>query len=109
MSRNALRSRDNFQFFAPSDLARRSKVALMRVIHFKEVFMSDHEECSPVVNRAELATIFEVSLPTVDAWVRKGCPVVERGGRGRDWQFYCPDVFNWRVLSEVAARVAAAR
>ncbi len=69
----------------------------------------DAEKCSPIVNRAELASIFDISLPTVDAWVRKGCPVVERGGRGREWQFFVPDVFNWRVISEVAKRAAAAR
>ena len=71
--------------------------------------MSDTEESFKLVNRAELATLFEVSLPTVDAWVRKGCPVVERGGRGREWKFHFAEVFNWRILTKVAARVAAAR
>jgi phage terminase Nu1 subunit (DNA packaging protein) len=49
-----------------------------------------------VVNRTELAEINGVSLPTVESWVRRGCPVVQRGGRGRAWQFNTADVRNWR-------------
>jgi phage terminase Nu1 subunit (DNA packaging protein) len=71
--------------------------------------MSDTDEVKTIVNRAELASLFEVSLPTVDAWVRKGCPVVERGGRGREWKFHFSEVFNWRVLHEVTTRLVAAR
>jgi len=48
------------------------------------------------VNRTELAEINGVSLPTVESWVRRGCPVVQRGGRGRAWQFNTADVRNWR-------------
>ena len=39
------------------------------------------------VTRQALADVFGVSLPTIDAWVRKGCPFVEKGGRGQEWQF----------------------
>ena len=63
--------------------------------------MSDTEEISLFANRAQLANLLEVSLPTVDAWVRKGCPVVERGGRGREWKFFIPEVCNWRILTEI--------
>ena len=48
------------------------------------------------VNRAELAEINGVSLPTVDEWVRRGCPVVQRGGRGRAWTFNTAEVRSWR-------------
>jgi phage terminase Nu1 subunit (DNA packaging protein) len=48
------------------------------------------------VNRTELAEINGVSLPTVESWVRRGCPVVQRGGRGRAWQFNTAEVRNWR-------------
>ena len=33
------------------------------------------------VTRQALADVFGVSLPTIDAWVRKGCPFVEKGGQ----------------------------
>jgi phage terminase Nu1 subunit (DNA packaging protein) len=49
-----------------------------------------------VVNRTELAEINGVSLPTIESWVRRGCPVVQRGGRGRAWQFNTAEVRNWR-------------
>ncbi len=49
-----------------------------------------------VVNRAELAEINGVSMPTIDDWVKRGCPVVQRGGRGRAWQFNTAEVRNWR-------------
>jgi phage terminase Nu1 subunit (DNA packaging protein) len=49
------------------------------------------------VNRAELASVFGVSLPTVDAWVRNGCPFDERGaGKGKPWVFDTADVAAWR-------------
>lgn len=35
-------------------------------------------------------------MPTLDDWVRRGCPVVERGGRGRAWKFNSADVRAWR-------------
>lgn len=63
--------------------------------------MSEPKARGLIMNRAELATLFEVSLPTVDAWVRKGCPVIERGSKGRPWQFSSADVFDWRVTCGV--------
>ena len=57
-------------------------------------------------NRAELAALLGRSLPTVDSWVRQGCPVVERGGRGRQWRFNVSDVMQWRIKRAVADAVA---
>ena len=48
------------------------------------------------VNRAELAEVFGVSLPTVDAWVRAACPFDQRGTSGKKWVFDTADVFRWR-------------
>lgn len=48
------------------------------------------------VNRTELAEINGVSMPTVDDWVSRGCPVVQRGGRGRAWVFNTAEVRSWR-------------
>lgn len=54
------------------------------------------------VNRAELAGFFGISLPTVDSWLRKGCPIVERGSKGREAKFDSAAVIAWRVKSAVA-------
>jgi phage terminase Nu1 subunit (DNA packaging protein) len=48
------------------------------------------------VNRKQLADIFGVSLPTVDAWVKSGCPYDQKGDRGREWIFDTADVMRWR-------------
>ena len=47
-------------------------------------------------NKADVAEWFEVSLPTVDAWIRRGCPVVQRGSRGVPWVFDILEVARWR-------------
>ncbi|AHF03424.1 terminase [Marichromatium purpuratum 984] len=49
-----------------------------------------------LANKAQVAEFFEVSVPTVDAWLRRGCPVVERGGRGRQWRIDLLEVARWR-------------
>lgn len=57
------------------------------------------------VNRRELAAVFGISLPTVDAWVRAGCPYDQRAAAGREWIFDTADVARWR--EELAAADAA--
>ncbi|MEO1265938.1 MAG: terminase small subunit [Pseudomonadota bacterium] len=52
--------------------------------------MSEH------VNKSGLAEHFGVELPTVDAWLRRGCPVVEKGGRGKPYIFDVEAVAEWR-------------
>src|SRR5574337_1860195 len=47
-------------------------------------------------NKAKLAEFFDVSIPTVDAWVRKGMPVVQRGGVKTPWTFDLLAVALWR-------------
>lgn len=51
-----------------------------------------------IVNRVEIANRCGVSLPTIDAWVRKGCPYVSRGSKGREWKFDVSAVFVWKAL-----------
>ena len=53
-----------------------------------------------VVNRAELARLFDVSLPTVDSWRRRGLPVEQGGGRGRPMRFSLPAAIAWRLEQE---------
>lgn len=47
------------------------------------------------VTRQGLADIFGVSLPTIDNWVRQGCPYISKGGRGQEWQFNTAQVSKW--------------
>lgn len=49
-----------------------------------------------IVSRQGLAELFGMSLNTVDHWVRTGCPVVQKGGPGKKWQFNTADVLGWR-------------
>lgn len=48
------------------------------------------------VNRGQLADVFGMSLPTVDAWLRAGCPFDQRGASGKEWIFDTADVARWR-------------
>lgn len=54
------------------------------------------------VNRSELAEVFGKSLPTISTWVTKGCPVVERGRRGKEWTFDTAAVADWLEQQTVA-------
>lgn len=56
------------------------------------------------VNRSGLAETFGVVTVTVDSWVKKGCPFVERGGRGKEWVFDTADIARW--LRDMAAAEA---
>lgn len=38
-----------------------------------------------VGNKAQAAEFFDVSLPTIEAWIRRGAPVEQRGSRGVSW------------------------
>ena len=50
---------------------------------------------SRLANKAEAAEWFDVSIPTLDAWLRRGAPYVARGGRGQQWQLDLRDVAEW--------------
>lgn len=56
-----------------------------------------------VLNRAQTADFFGVALTTIDDWVRRDCPVVSRGGRGRAWKFNTAEVHHWRLEDAQAA------
>ncbi len=49
------------------------------------------------LNRTELATFHGVSQPTVDEWIRRGCPAIARGNKGKAWKFDSAAVINWRL------------
>lgn len=58
--------------------------------------MSNKKGRGQILNRTEMAHHLGIGMPTLDDWVRRGCPVVQRGGRGRAWQFNSADLRAWR-------------
>lgn len=58
--------------------------------------MSNKRGRGVILNRTEAADHFGVAMTTLDDWVRRDCPVVQRGGRGRPWQFNTADLMKWR-------------
>jgi phage terminase Nu1 subunit (DNA packaging protein) len=58
-------------------------------------------------NLEETADLFGVSVPTVRAWIKDGCPVFERGTNGVGYRVSVRAVHAWR--QGVAAQVEATR
>jgi phage terminase Nu1 subunit (DNA packaging protein) len=50
---------------------------------------------SKYLNKQETAEAFEVSLPTLNGWVRGGCPVAQRGGITKPWKFDIVALATW--------------
>jgi terminase small subunit / prophage DNA-packing protein len=48
------------------------------------------------LTKGDLARFFDVALPTVTSWVRKGCPYVEKGSKSKAWIFDTAAVAGWR-------------
>lgn len=46
-------------------------------------------------SKGELCEILGVSIPTVDGWLRDGCPCISRGGRGVAAEFNTAAVTQW--------------
>lgn len=61
---------------------------------------SGHIPDSRVANKAELAEFFCVTLPAVEAWVRKGCPYLRKGSKGIGWEFDLLDVARWKFAPD---------
>lgn len=60
------------------------------------------------VNRTGLSEVFGVSLPTVDTWVRGGCPALQRAGKGQQWVFDTAAVAKWlrdRAVADATGEV----
>lgn len=53
-----------------------------------------------------MAELFGKSLVTIDAWVRRGMPVVERGHRTKEWKFDTSLVAEWREKQAVENALA---
>lgn len=56
-----------------------------------------------LVNRSQLAAIFGKSLVTIDSWVRRGMPIVQKGNKTKEWQFDTTMVAQWREDQAIAS------
>ncbi len=54
-----------------------------------------------VVGRQELADIFGVSGPTVDAWMRNGAPYITAGSKGISWEINTAEISEWLINKSV--------
>jgi phage terminase Nu1 subunit (DNA packaging protein) len=62
------------------------------------------------VGKREIAEIFGVADTTVDQWIRRGCPIVQRGAKGIQWQINTADVAEWlkqRAIEDVSGDTLA--
>lgn len=56
-----------------------------------------------LVNKFQLAAFFDKSIPTIDSWIRRGMPFVQKGDKSTEWQFDTSLVAKWREEQAVAA------
>lgn len=54
--------------------------------------------------KAVAAEVCGVSLPTIEAWVRRGAPVISRGGDGKPWVIDCIELLRWRYTVDAPRR-----
>jgi phage terminase Nu1 subunit (DNA packaging protein) len=67
--------------------------------------MNPRTPTGEIVNRSGLARIMGVSLPTIDSWLTRGCPVISRPdlGKSRAYEFNTAAVIGWRMDQAVRA------
>ena len=54
-------------------------------------------------NKAACAEFFGVSLPTIEGWVRRGMPVVQRGDKGIGWVIDLCAVAEWKFGNQTSS------
>jgi hypothetical protein len=57
-----------------------------------------------IVNKRQLAEVFEVSDQAITEWDRNGMPVLARGERGLENQYNTAAVIEWRLQRALAGR-----
>jgi len=71
--------------------------------------MSDVTNISPpafrLANKLQVSEFFDVSVKTVDLWVRRGCPFIQRGDVRTPWIFDLLAVSEWRYAPPTRVRV----
>ena len=49
-----------------------------------------------VVGKDTLASVLDVSLTSIERWIRDGMPVAQRGDQFQEWIFDLSEVKDWR-------------
>lgn len=49
-----------------------------------------------IINRAELSELYATTTQTAATWVKRGCPFVQMGNKGKEWLFDTAEVAAWR-------------
>jgi len=72
--------------------------------------MSDVTHISPpsfrLANKLQVSEFFDVSVKTVDLWVRRGCPFIQRGDLRTPWIFDLLTVSEWRYAPPTRVRIS---
>lgn len=58
--------------------------------------MTKNQNSDRLVNKPQLAVLYDKSVVTIDAWCRRGMPYVRKGNKSKDWQFDTAAVAKWR-------------
>lgn len=51
-------------------------------------------------NKNQVCAFFEIKLATLDAWLREGCPWVQKGHKGVPWILDLLHIAEWRFLGK---------
>ena len=63
---------------------------------YEEYKWWEDKKRKPVIyNKSEMAAFFEVSLKTIDDWVRKGAPVLSKGSNGVSYEIDVTPFWEW--------------
>ncbi|MCJ2068306.1 terminase small subunit [Methylobacterium sp. J-030] len=69
--------------------------------------MSDLGNSGRQLERSEIASLYNVTVSTVDGWVARGCPQIDGGSKIGPAQFDVAAVFRWRIGRAVADALMA--
>ena len=50
-------------------------------------------------NKAQAAQFFDITLPTLEKWIREGAPIVQRGSKGISWVLDLRQISEWKYTS----------
>ncbi len=76
-------------------------------VHHKYYFLGETMSArinGKILNRKEIDEVFGVALTTIDSWVRRGCPVIERAGKGKMSKYESGTVFSWAIRTDCGER-----
>ena len=76
-----------------SNYLRRAKRKNERTIIADSAHFSSNDQ---IVGKDTLASIIDVSITSVERWIRDGMPIEQRGSQTQDWIFNLNQVKEWK-------------